>query len=52
MSHSKDIMPSDFAEALEDVLVNDIDACSVNGSGGFVGCVQKAMFQADAAIVD
>ena len=44
-SWSEDIMPSDFSEALEEVLVDDIDAHSINGSGGFVGCVQKEIFR-------
>ena len=45
LSWSEDIMPSSYAEALEYVLVNDIDAHSINGSGGFVGCVQKEIFR-------
>ena len=51
LSRSENIMPADFAEALEDVIVNDICARTKNGSGGYIGSVLKASFQADAAIV-
>lgn len=44
-------MPADFAEALEDVLVNDLCVRSTNDAGGFVSPVLKAKFQADAAII-
>ena len=44
-------MPQDFAEALEDVLVNDLCVRSPNNTGGFVSSVLKAKFQADAAII-
>ena len=45
------IMPSNFAEALEEALVNDADARAVNNSGGFVTSVLKAKFQADVVII-
>jgi hypothetical protein len=44
-------MRADFAEALEDVLVNDLCVRSTNDAGGFVSPVLKAKFQADAAII-
>ena len=44
-------MPSDFMEALEEALVNDVDARAINNSGGFVASVLKAKFQADAVII-
>ena len=51
LSASEDLMPIDFAEALEDMLVNDINARIPNDSGGFVSSVLKAKFQADAVII-
>jgi hypothetical protein len=51
LAQSEVLMPSDFAEALEEALVNDVDARAVNNSGGFVASVLKAKFQADAAII-
>jgi hypothetical protein len=44
-------IPIDFADALEDVLVNDLCIRSPNNTGGFVAPVMKAKFQADAAII-
>ncbi|KAL7428460.1 hypothetical protein ACHAXH_002655 [Discostella pseudostelligera] len=51
LTQSEDLMPADFAEALEEALVNDVDARKVNNSGGFVASVLKAKFQADATII-
>lgn len=51
LAQSEDLMPSDFAEALEEALVNDVNAREVNNSGGFVASVLKAKFQADAVII-
>ena len=51
LAQSEDLMPSDFAEALEEALINDVDARTVNNSGGFVASVLKAKFQADAVII-
>ena len=51
LNKSGDTVPLDFVEALEDVLVNDLGALEANKSGGFVGPVLKAKFQADAAII-
>ena len=51
LTQSEDFMPSDFAEALEEALVNDVDARTINNSGGFVASVLKAKFQADAVII-
>ena len=48
---SEDLMPEDFAEALEDALVNDWNANVPNASGGFVASVLLSKFQADAVIV-
>ena len=52
LAASEDLMPGDFAEALEDAVINDVDARIPNQSGGFVASVLKANFQADAAIID
>jgi hypothetical protein len=46
------VMPSDFTEALEEEIVNGVRARDRNGSGGFVGIVLRAKFQADAVMVD
>lgn len=51
LAQSEDLMPADLAEALEDVLVNDIGARIPNETGGYVAPVLKAKFQADAVIV-
>ena len=48
---SEDLIPSDFMEALEEALVNDVHARAMNNSGGVVASVLKAKFQADAVIV-
>ena len=44
-------IPMDFADALEDSLVNDFCVRSPDGTGGYVAPVLKAKFQADAAII-
>jgi hypothetical protein len=44
-------IPIDFADALEDVFVNDLCIRTPNHTGGFVAPVMKAKFQADAAII-
>lgn len=50
-TQSQTVMPLDFAEALEDLLVNDLCVRSPNSAGGFVAPVIKAKFQADAALI-
>jgi hypothetical protein len=51
LAQSEEFMPADFAEALEDALVNDVNARAVGNSGGLVASVLKAKFQADAVII-
>jgi hypothetical protein len=51
LNQSECKIPIDFAPALEDLIVNDLCIRSPNNSGGFVGPVMKAKFQADAAII-
>jgi hypothetical protein len=50
LAQSKDLMPSDFVEALKEELVDDVDDRTVNSSRGLVASVLKAKFQADAVI--
>ena len=45
LAASEDLMPGDFAEALEDAVINDVDARIPNQSGGFVASVLKANFR-------
>jgi len=52
LAASVDCVPSDFAEALEDAIINDVAARIPNETGGFVPPVLKSRCQADAAIVD
>lgn len=52
LAASEDLMPPDFAEALEEAVTDDLNARIPNESGGFVASVLKAKFQADAVMVD
>ena len=52
LAASEDLMPMDFAEAMEEAVTDDLNARIPNDSGGFVASVLKAKFQADAVIVD
>ena len=52
LAASEDLMPMDFAEAMEEAVTDDLNARIPNDSGGFVAPVLKAKFQADAVIVD
>jgi hypothetical protein len=51
LTQSECKIPTDFADALEDVVVNDLCIRTPNNTGGFVAPVMKAKFQADAAII-
>ena len=50
-AQSEEMVPMDFAVALEDILVNDLCVRKPDNTGGFVAPVLKAKFQADAAII-
>jgi hypothetical protein len=52
IAKSATVMSPDFTEALEEEIVNGVCARDRNGSGGFVGIVLRAKFQADAVMVD
>ena len=52
LAQSDDLMPADFTEALEEALVNDVNARAVNNSGEVVELVLKAKLESLMAMTN